>query len=162
MSISHAKPVPYARYDAFVVKELGDETLVYDTETHTAHCLNRTAAAVWRACDGRTTISEIARRVHREAGLPDDAAFIKLALADLGKAGLLEETGVFAAGPSRREVLKRLAVGGAVALPLISSLLAPTVASAATCLADGEACTTDAQCCSGFCDLGAGGICATI
>lgn len=162
MSISHANPVPYARHDAFIIKEVGDETLVYHTETHTAHCMNRTAAAVWRACDGRTTISEIARRVHGDAVLPEDTALVKLALVDLGKAGLLEETGLFAAEHTRREVLKRIAIGGAVALPLISSLLAPTVASAATCLADGEVCTTNAECCSGFCDLGAGGICATI
>ena len=38
-----------------LVREIGEETLVYDLARHEAHCLNAPAAFVYRQCDGRTT-----------------------------------------------------------------------------------------------------------
>ncbi len=40
--------LPHGRKDGLVVKELGNETLVYDLERDEAHCLNQTAALVWK------------------------------------------------------------------------------------------------------------------
>ena len=61
MSISHqgdsemknASRLPHARTDNLVIRELDDETLVYDMERDEAHCLNQTAALVWKQCDGK-------------------------------------------------------------------------------------------------------------
>jgi hypothetical protein len=44
--------LPQARTEGLTVRELAEETLVYDKERHKAHCLNRTAACVWKHCDG--------------------------------------------------------------------------------------------------------------
>jgi hypothetical protein len=44
---------PRARAENLTVRVLGDETLVYDQERHKAHCLNATAALVWRHCNGK-------------------------------------------------------------------------------------------------------------
>ena len=54
-------PLPRMREQGLVVDDLPDEVLVYDLDRHQAHCLNRTAALVWRHCDGQTTVKEIAR-----------------------------------------------------------------------------------------------------
>jgi hypothetical protein len=67
--------------------------------------------------------------LHRELGLPADAAVVELALADLEQAHLLQESaGPGAAGPhhSRRDLVRRTgAVGSAFLLaPLITSVLA--------------------------------------
>ena len=43
-----------------MLRELPEELLVYDTETHEAHCLNTTAAFVWQQRDGTKSVSEIA------------------------------------------------------------------------------------------------------
>ena len=51
---------PTARKSGLVVQEMPDELLVYDTENNKAHCLNTTAAFVWKSCDGKKT----ARAVH--------------------------------------------------------------------------------------------------
>jgi hypothetical protein len=59
---------------------------------------------------------------------------------------------------SRREIIRRIGVGAVVALPLITSLVAPTPAQAATCVPSGQPCTTSAQCCSGLCQ-GSPGTC---
>ena len=61
--------LPLKREDDFVIVELPEETLVYDRQHTRAHCLNRTAAAVWRACDGRTT-STRSRRGRRARWMP--------------------------------------------------------------------------------------------
>ncbi|HEX8686306.1 MAG TPA: PqqD family protein, partial [Pyrinomonadaceae bacterium] len=53
--------VPRARAEGVVVREVAEEVLVYDLDTHRAVCLNATAAAVWRLCDGRRAPADIRR-----------------------------------------------------------------------------------------------------
>jgi hypothetical protein len=142
-----------------VVQALTDEVLVYDLERHKAHCLNHTAALVWKHCDGQTSVSEMVRLLEREMQAPVPEDVVWLALQQLGKARLLVERFHAPGGGdrmSRREVMRRLGWGAAVALPLVTSIVAPTAVEAATCLPTGLPCTTSAQCCSGVC---AGVIC---
>ncbi|MBA3352846.1 MAG: PqqD family protein, partial [Blastocatellia bacterium] len=54
---------PIARKNGLVVQEVPDEVLVYDLETNKAHCLNQSAAMIWRSCDGKNSVSEIAALV---------------------------------------------------------------------------------------------------
>ena len=145
---------PCVRADGLVVQALPDEVLVYDLERHKAHCLNHTAALVWKHCDGRTSVTGMVRMLEREMKTPVPEDVVWLALQQLGKARLLAgeshapETGK---RMSRREVIRRLGWGAAVALPLVTSIVAPTAVEAASCLSTGAACTTSAQCCSGVC-----------
>lgn len=148
--------MPQSRTEQLVIQEMADETLVYDLERHKAHCLNRAASAVWSHCDGTTTVAEMAEILERDLDIPADEEVVWLAISQLGKAKLLDGpaqkpfTGVI---PARREVIKRMGLIGAAAmlLPVITSIVAPTAVSAATCLAKGAACTTSAECCSGVC-----------
>lgn len=124
---------PQARKEGLVVKELPDEMLVYDLKHHHAHCLNRTAALVYKHCNGKTSVGEMVGLFESELGKAADERVIWLALDQLGKAGLLEER--LSAPPevgrySRREVVRRLGLGLAVLLPLVTSLVAPTPAEA--------------------------------
>ena len=131
--------LPRAREHRLVVQELPDELLVYDLDRHKAHCLNRTAALVWRQCDGQTTVAEMARLVQREVKFPVDEAVVWLAVERLGRAHLLRERVIPPAGApglSRRDVMRKLAlVGGlSILLPVVSSIVAPTAAQAASCI----------------------------
>jgi hypothetical protein len=119
---------PLARRADLIVQEVDEETLVYDRVRHKAHCLNGTAAKVWRACDGTRGEREIARGLGREFDSPQGAAVVSLALRKLRRAHLLE------GDPSRREVVRRLALTGAVGivLPTVLSILAPTPGYAAS------------------------------
>jgi hypothetical protein len=115
-----------------VVRELPDETLVYDLRANKAHCLNRAAALVWRLCDGRTDVAQLAAALRDELGVPDGQAAARLALWQLSRRGLLEQP-VEAAAPAerigRREALRKLALLGA--LPIVLTVTARH-ASAAT------------------------------
>ena len=157
---------PEKRRDGLVVTELQDEVLVYDLDRHRAHCLNPSAAAVFRCCDGRTSVRAIARRLHK-GGSASEAA-VWLALDRLEDAHLLEtplhET-KDAPGLSRRELIRRAAVLSGQLLPAITSVVAPTPAeAAATCVAScagpkpfGTPCSSTAPAnCLCTCD-GAGG-----
>ena len=130
--------LPRAREDELVVRELSDETLVYDQKRHRAYCLNRTAALVWRHCDGRTNVADMARRLEEELNLPAGEDAVWLALKQLGRSHLLRERVIppVLAGPyTRRAVMKRMAlVGAAVVIPVVVSISAPTVAQAQSCI----------------------------
>ena len=62
---------PETARDEVLIEALGDELVVYDLVRHRAHCLNKSAALVWRHCDGKTTIAELAKLLQKELGLPD-------------------------------------------------------------------------------------------
>ena len=144
---------PRARQDGLVTRELPDELLVYDTETHEAHCLNETAAFVWRHCDGKTSVAEIARRLSAKIETEIDDDFVWLALEDLWKRQLLvgEPAPPREGKMSRSKMLRRTGmVAAAVSLPVVTSIVAPTAAQAATCVPTGSQCVPGGlPCCTG-------------
>jgi Coenzyme PQQ synthesis protein D (PqqD) len=147
--------LPAAREDGLIMQKVADEVLVYDQQRHKAHCLNQTAALVWRSLDGKSTASQIAARLSQQQGVAVSAAVVQLAVAELGRSGLLRGPVVAEgrSGLSRRELMKRIGVGAAVALPVVVSVVAPRAAQAATCRTSGQPCSTGAQCCSGICNV---------
>ena len=147
---------PKARVDC-LTREFGDELLVYDRDRNVGHCLNPTAAAAWKLCDGKTDPSELATILTRQFSAPVDEPVVLLALEELSKARLLVETERPVRRTSRREAIRAIGIAGAIALPIVTSLVAPTPARAASCLANGKPCVSPVQCCSGKC--GTGGHC---
>jgi len=146
---------PQMRQDGLIVRELDNEILIYDTDKDKAHCLNETAALVWKQCDGRTTPVEISRALSHQLGATIDERVVWFALKQLSRDHLLEKEltppALFTAGLNRREMVRVLGLAAVVAVPLVTSIVAPTPAQAATCLPTGASCTTSAQCCSGIC-----------
>jgi hypothetical protein len=150
--MSQGSALPPARTNGLVVKTVADEVLVYDLQTHRAHSLNRVAAAVWRRCDGTRDVAAIAAELRREGTVPITEEVVRYALGKLGQAGLLAGP-VAVAGLTRREVMRRLGTAAAVALPAVTTIVAPTAAQAQSvvCVGIEEPCTSDAQCCGGDC-----------
>lgn len=150
---------PRRREENLIVREVGDEVIVYDQDRHQAHCLNAEAAAIWNACDGRLDGRAILERVHGAQFTDENRAAYLLGLRELQKNHLLDrvaeepEIGSLAR-TSRRELLARFGKAAAVtlALPTVMSIVSPTPAEAASCIASGQACTSSAQCCSGLCN----------
>lgn len=153
---------PIARKAGLVIQEVPDEVLVYDLETNKAHCLNQSAAMIWRSCDGNNTVSEIAELVGTQAGGKVTEDFVWLAIDQLSQNRLLEkEISVSFEGQSRREALKKIGLATMVAVPVIASLVAPQSALAAAscaCVAPGD-CATQTSCPSTLNCNGAG-VCA--
>ena len=141
---------PRARTSDLVIKGIGDEVLVYDLTTHRAHSLNRVAAAVWRACDGTRGVDRLRAAAAADAERPVPAEAVQYALQVLGRAGLLE--GPVEEGLTRRQVMAKLGTAAAVALPAVTTIIAPTAAQAVSCKALGQPCQTNAECCGEGCN----------
>src|SRR4029453_8365283 len=123
---------PIARSSGLVVQEVPDEVLVYDLESNKAHCLNQSAAMIWKSCDGNTSVSEIAKLVEAQAGGKVTEDFVWLAIDQLNENKLLEkEVAVSFAGQSRRGAIKKIGLASMIAVPVIASLVAPQSALAA-------------------------------
>ena len=150
-----SKTNPLARREGLVIRELADEVLVYDLDRDRAHCLNQTAAFVWQRCDGRTSTVEIARALGKRAGAPVDEKLIWLALDQLSEHDLLKRRSPAPpslAGIDRRQMVRVLGLAAVVAVPVVTSIVAPTAVQAATCFPTGHACASGPQCCSTICN----------
>jgi hypothetical protein len=149
--------LPTARLQQIITKEIDDELLVYDQTQDKAHCLNKSAAAIWKRCNGQTTPSEIAESLAAELGTSVDLSIVWLGLDELRRKDLLAHSQHWPQAPtgtsvfSRREAIRRVALGAAIALPIVATIVAPTPAQAGTCRHASSSCTTGGQCCSGVC-----------
>ena len=128
MTRNEAKPKSLNR-DQLVVEELGTELMIYDQRRNQAFCLNQKAAFVWQHCDGKTTIAEIAAEMAKSLSEPIDVAVVQFALQGLSQDGLLETstfTPFVAEGITRRDMMQKIGVRAAVALPLVTALMVAT------------------------------------
>jgi hypothetical protein len=165
---------PMARENGLVVELLANEAMVYNTADYQCSCLNRTAAAVWKLCDGRRTVPEIAGELRDELGAAATNDVVWLALAQLSEAGLLVEPVNRADAPgeeesrgsgkrlTRREAARRFAqIGlGAALVPAVLSIVAPTPAMAGSA-PNGSECG-DASFCASNCCCTVGSVCLDI
>lgn len=149
---------PTARKAGLVVQEVPEEVLVYDLDTNKAHCLNQTAAMVWKACDGKTSVSEIAALIAEQSGNQVNDDLIWLAIDQLNENRLLEDQieKVFE-GSGRRDAIKKIGMASMIALPIVASLAAPRSAMASVscqCTISASDCASGcptAGCSGGFC-----------
>src|SRR3954468_3866154 len=86
------------RTERLIVREYGDEVMVYDLDTDQVHCLRGVTAAVWAAAAEATSL----RRLTKVTST--DAASVSAALTQLGDLGLVRHAET--AGLSRRNMLR--------------------------------------------------------
>jgi coenzyme PQQ synthesis protein D (PqqD) len=134
---------PMARQTGLVVQEMPDEVLVYDLDTNKAHCLNESAALIWKSCDGKNSVMDIVREFESTGAGKVSEDFVWLAIDQLNENGLLENDPPSRfQGQSRRQVLKTIGLASIVAVPVIASLVAPQKAlGSVSCV-----CTAPASC----------------
>lgn len=125
---------PLARTDGLVVQEMPDELLVYDVKADKAHCLNATAASVWKACDGALTVADLSASFDAEAGSSRGEGVVLLALEQLQENGLLQNPLDLGPSYSRRDLVRGIGLASLIALPVVASLAMPTSAMAASCM----------------------------
>jgi hypothetical protein len=124
--------LPQARKDGLLLETLGEELLLYDRDSHTAHCLSPIAARVWRHCDGERDPTDLAVLAGVSESLVADALH-ELREKDLlvAEPALMQST---VPGISRREAIGRAARYGAAAAAgsMIVSATAATPAMASS------------------------------
>jgi hypothetical protein len=116
------------------IQQVGTETLVYDEERHKAFCLNESSSVIWRLANGERTIAQMTTAASTQLRTQVSEEFVLFALEELRREGLIEPSARadVMRTISRRGVLKKLGVGGALLLPVVAALVAPTAAQAYT------------------------------
>lgn len=124
--------LPKARTENLLEQNLENETLIYDLTINKAFNLNETSTVVYKACGQNMTFEDLKRK-HK---FTDDLIFF--ALDELGRNNLLDgEYLTPLSGMTRREIIRRVGLSSMILLPVISTLLAPNAARAASvCTAD--------------------------
>jgi hypothetical protein len=126
--------IPRARKDGLLEEAVGEELLLYDRNSHTAHCLSPIAAAVWRHCDGEHDPTDLAELTGVSESLVADA------LQELRAKDLLAAEPTLTQNPvpgiSRREAIGRVARIGAAAAG--ASLIVSTTAATPAMASSGE------------------------
>lgn len=143
-----------SRRSDLLLQEMDQELLIYDLKRHKAYCLNRTAALIWKHCDGANSSEDLRRLLEKDLQTTVPPEAVRLGLVRLASLGLLNNgTERRRPGPSRREALVKAGKAAAWLLPVVTAMVAPTPAAAATrCPArTGQSCTlfgcTDGQSC---------------
>lgn len=135
---------PKTRFESIVTQELADEILIYDSKIDRAFCLNQTLAEVWKLADGSRTSRQISQAMSKKFSSNVNEDFVLFALEELSRENLL--TKEFSATNaekeiSRREIIRRIGLSSMIALPMITAVLAPQSAQAASiCPSTGTAC----------------------
>lgn len=159
--------IPVMRQNDLVIQELDNEILIYDLQNNKVFALNETSALVWQFSNGEKTMSEIAEMTSKKLNAPITEEFVWIALEQLKKANLIEnEIENNYQGSTRREIIKRVGLATMIALPMISTLIAPlalqaqsggscgttpNIALGCSCVVGGLA--NSGNCASGCCDF---------
>jgi Coenzyme PQQ synthesis protein D (PqqD) len=108
-------------------REIEAEILIYDERTHRAWCLNPTSACIWKLCDGRNTVAQIAACAAKELGSAATEDLVLLTLQELQEQGLLEGTiaEVLPRDASRRQMIGKIGLAAAALLPVVAAITAP-------------------------------------
>lgn len=171
--------LPFLRTENLVVSELPNELLIYDLKKNRALCLNETARLIMEECNGRTSVDKAIINLHRKLKVKVSEEMIWMVVEQFKKFDLLKNDYQLPEQTTRitrRKILQSAAALG-IALPLITSLVAPTAVNAQSdsCVMTNGACTfqPNDNCCPGtvcindivmgnFCvGCSSGGFCST-
>jgi hypothetical protein len=147
---------PTARSENLLIEDVAGELLIYDVSNNRAHCLNESAAAIWKHCDGSQSIDKLANHLFPKLEASDARQLVGVGVERLRRRHLVESAPAAAATVdlSKRQLLKKVAILAAAAgvvAPLVSTVVAPTAAYAFSCMPSGFPCSSPFQCCSGLC-----------
>ena len=146
---------PKSRIENIVIQEMNAELLIYDLKDNKAFCLNETSAIIYQLCDGKRTVADINKALSKKLNQSVNDELIWLALDGLKKENLLENSDIEIDfnGLNRRQIIRKVGLASLIALPMISSLVAPSAANAGSgLLALCVSCTLDSECASGSCN----------
>lgn len=137
---------PRARTENIITQCAKNEILIYDLVINKAYCLNQTAAFIWQRCDGIKDVAEIAAELAFKYQQPINENIVWLALSELEKDNLMAIVLPNPlSGVNRRQAIRQIGLATMIALPLVSSIVAPSAVEAASTSA--ITCTTPLNTC---------------
>lgn len=127
-SLAGVDNYPIARSEDVVIKKIDDELLIYDLKVNKAFCLNEIAVLVWQGCNGKNSVGKIQELAAKKLNKEIEEDLVWLTLEQLNREQLIENTtkvNEYFQEITRREIIKKVGFGSLVALPIVSSVVAP-------------------------------------
>ena len=125
---------PRVRHNDLFSEEVQGQHVIYDIANHTVHGLNATLSWVWSHCDGSRTVDDLIAAMQGETENDDTRSLVTSGLKQLAEANLLEPESVdlnaLRAEPSIVSRREAVVAGVSIAVPVMTSMLAPTPAAA--------------------------------
>jgi hypothetical protein len=118
---------PLARRTDVISEEVSGDCIVYDPRRNKAHHLNSTLTWIWNRCDGQTDVESMTESFECQFGTTISTEMLISGLQQLEKCELLEGPIQL---PDVASVSRRSVMAGAVLMPAVVSILAPTPAAA--------------------------------
>lgn len=83
----------FNKRSGMIVKEMGEETVLYDQEANEVHSLNATAALIYNLCDGERGLVEIVEEILSRFDIDEKTARrdVERVLSELKEKGILKE-----------------------------------------------------------------------
>lgn len=131
-SLAHLQ-CPTVRTDQLTCEEIAEERVIYDGRNKKVHHLNTTLNWIWNKCDGNTSVKAMAAAFDQQFNTDQGTHIISTGLQQLQDRELLENSTALNEGmPMEAPIVSRRSamIGGSVIMPVIVSMLAPTVAAA--------------------------------
>lgn len=144
---------PFAITNDIVTQTTNQEILIYNVKTNRAMCLNETLTVIWQLCDGKRNLSDISFEASKKLKTSVTDEVIWLALDELDKNNLLVKSELKPISNlsqvSRREIIRKIGLTTAVAIPLITGIIAPKAIHAQS--GGGGTCPSGSCCCDIVC-----------
>jgi hypothetical protein len=125
---------PRVRQSDLFSEEIHGERVIYDESNQKVHRLNSTMSWVWSHCDGSRTLDDLIAAMQGETGNEEARGLITSGLKQLAEANLLETESVdlnaLMTEPGTVSRRAAVAAGVSIAVPAMTSLLAPMPAAA--------------------------------
>jgi len=121
---------------------LDDELILYDRNRDRGHCLNRTAALVWRLSDGEHSIADMAAILRTELDPAADENLVRHTLDHLHAVHLVDGLSARSSDEmraSRRQFIAKIGLVGVASLllPVVTSVATPAAAETVSCGSSG-------------------------
>lgn len=83
----------FRKREDLIVKEMGEEIVLYDQEANQVHSLNATASLIFNLCDGENSTEEIVEEMRSRFDIDEKTVLrdVERVLSELKKKGLLKE-----------------------------------------------------------------------
>lgn len=78
--------------DKIIFRDIGDEAVLYNSQTKAIHVLNKTSSMVWEYCDGKHNIEMIEKKIRDKfdaSNVPDVKNDIRDILNQFSELGLI-------------------------------------------------------------------------
>jgi len=92
--VNHNGEKMFLKKEKIVIRDMGDEAVLYNPQTKAIHVLNKTSSMVWEYCDGKHSFEMIENKIMEKfdvSNVPDIKNDIRETLNQFSQLGLIEQ-----------------------------------------------------------------------